>query len=68
MAGMLFLMTINGCTITEVSLKTGPDFGSGSLNFSPDEKTGARCWAPDDENKTELACSLSLIFCFLSSL
>jgi len=46
MAGMIFLMTINGCMSTEVIFRTGSDYEHNSRGFPHNEKKGPPPWAP----------------------
>jgi hypothetical protein len=45
-AGMIFLMTISGCTGTEVIFRTGPDFDANEQDSRPHQKKGPPPWAP----------------------
>jgi len=68
MAGMIFLMTINGCTCTEVILRPGSDYEPSSKDFPPNEKRGPPSWASAHDYRAKHRYSVSLLFCFSSLL
>ncbi len=44
--GMIFLITISGCTSTEVIVRTGPDIKDSKHDLPPHQKKGPPPWAP----------------------